>query len=45
MFVNYTRRLIFAANWDALMYGPSDCVWMIPGTFDCDGKMLPGCEA
>lgn len=40
MFINYTSNRIFASKWDAYMYGPSDCVWIIPGTFDRYGNPL-----
>lgn len=35
---HYGEPRLFAASWDALMHGPSDCLWMVPGTFDCDGN-------
>lgn len=38
---NFSYRLLWhkIAVTD-IMTGPSDCCWMVPGTFDCDGESL-----
>lgn len=47
MYINYyvgSTPHLFWSKWDALMHRPSDCVWMVPGTFDCDGNSTLGDE-
>ncbi|QWY83325.1 hypothetical protein [Rhizobium phage RHph_X3_2] len=38
MFINHVMNRTFCARWDSLTWTPSDSIWMIPGTFDCDGN-------